>query len=277
VARQHPMRTWSRWFYWQVRQRVTQRPKNIPFFGGTCLRVYPHEGLTGYWYVGMPDYEEMVFLQRFLRSGDIFYDVGANSGPFAVLAAGLGCAVTAFEPVSQTFQRLSEHATLNRNHGALTPLNVAVGSHSGTLRMTTGFGTGNHVLKPQEDAPFVEVPVVTLDEIANERSTPNFIKMDVEGHELEALRGAESILQSHDLQGLLLETFRPHNWRQQKLQAIESLLSEHGFYPYKYEVEGNEIVPLRQPQDGGDNTFYFRSAEFVRSRLLETTKGKNSK
>jgi FkbM family methyltransferase len=229
--------------------------------------VYPREGLTGYWYLGFPDYEEMMFLSRFLRSGDRFYDVGANAGAFAVLATSMGCPVVAFEPVPVTFSRLIENAMLNRDLGSITCLEVAVGAGLENFLMTTGQGTGNHVLKPGETAESIEVTVTTLDDVAGTHGFPSFIKMDVEGHELEALKGAESVLRSTELHGLLLETFRPHNWEQPKLRAIEGLLREQGFLPFEYDVTRNEIIPLDQPQDGGSNTLYFRSPDFIRDRL----------
>lgn len=246
---------------------MTNAAKVIPFYGGTRLVIYPREGLTGYWYVGLPEYEEMMFLQRFLRQGDAFVDVGANAGAFAVLAAGLGCRVVALEPVPQTFRRLLENVELNRNLGPIVAMNVAAGASPGILRMSTGFGTGNHVLKPDEDVPCVEVAVVMLDEAIPTFDAPTFVKIDVEGHEWEVIQGAIALLRSDALLGLLIETFRPHNWKLPRLQALEARLGEYGFFPYDYSVEENAIRRLETPQDGGFNTFYLRLPEVVAQRL----------
>ena len=98
-TRERPLSVLARWGYWQFRQRITTKPCVVPFLRGTKLKVYPHEGLTGFWYVTYPDYAEMRFMERLLRPGDRFFDVGANAGGIAVFAASLGCKVTAFEPV----------------------------------------------------------------------------------------------------------------------------------------------------------------------------------
>ena len=267
VARQRPLRTWWRWLYWQVRQRFTTSPKIIPFLSGARLAVYPREGLTGYWYLELPEYEEMVFLQRCLRRGDSFLDVGANAGAFAVLAASLGCQVTAFEPIPQTFARLRENAELNSRFGPILVLNQAVGATAGWLRMTTGLGTGNHILKPGENAPSVEVAVVPLDTAIPSLDKPTFIKIDVEGHEWEVIQGATELLGSPRLLGLLIETFRPHNWQLPRLQSLEARLREHGFVPFDYDVETNALRALSNPQDGGYNTFYVRDLEVIERRL----------
>ena len=193
------------------------------FTQGSRLLIYPHEGLTGCWYVHFPDYEEMTFLERYLRPDDLFYDAGANAGLFAVMAGSFGCPVIAFEPVPHTYQRLVENVELNPEL-KIDSRNQAIGSEPGRLKMTTGFGTGNHILRDDEVADAVSVEVVTLDSVAESGGVPAFIKADVEGFELEMLRGATRILSSPLLRGFLLETFRPHNWNQPKLKAIESLL-----------------------------------------------------
>jgi FkbM family methyltransferase len=211
----------------------------------------------------------MVFLQRFLRSGDIFFDVGANAGAYAVLAGGIGCEVTAIEPIPQTFAKLTENISLNLKVGDINALNVAVSSAPGVLRMTTGFGSGNHILNPGEQADSVEVAVTTLDILTRDGHAPTFIKMDVEGHEVEVLKGALSTLRSSRLTGLLVETFRPHNWRNKSLQELESILRDNGFFPFGYDIESNELFPLVNPEDGENNTFYFRSIDLIRERLAE--------
>lgn len=216
--------------------------------------------------MGRPDFDELIFLEKFLRQDDIFYDVGANAGAYAVLAAGLGCSVVAFEPVPLTFERLSENATLNQNL-KFSLRNCAVGSSIGTLKMTIGHGPGNHVLRDGEVTDFVEASAVTLNSVVLDTPYPTFIKADVEGFELEMLLGANDVLKSTILQGLLLETFRPHNWNQPKLQAIEALLAENGFFPFHYDAESNTISQLMHPQDGENNTFYFRAPEDVKRRL----------
>jgi FkbM family methyltransferase len=279
VTRRHPIRTWSRWLFWQVRQRLTARPKEIKLRSHARLRIYPHEGLTGYWYVGLPDHVEMKFLDRYLREDDVVYDIGANAGGFAVFAASFGCHVTAFEPIPRSFRRLQENATLNHPAFRIEPFHLALGRSTGTLRMTESLGTGNRVASADESGPCVSVEVTTLDEFVQSRNHPTFLKLDVEGHELEVLLGAEKVLASPSLRGLIVETFRPHNWRHPKLRQLEDLLERHGFLPYAYDPGGNALVTLRKPDEGDDNTLYLRDPDRVRARLGETREaaGRNTR
>jgi FkbM family methyltransferase len=267
ITKRKPVRTWLRWAYWQIRQRLTSRPRIMALTRGTRLAVHPREGLTGYWYVGYPDYEEMMFLEHFLRPGDVFYDVGANAGALSVFAAALGCEVFAFEPVPETFRRLMENVELNMPHCSILPLNIALGSAEGRLRMTTGFGTGNHIVQPHEGSVSVEVDVSTLDLLTETYPAPTFLKVDVEGHELEVIKGAGALLDSPVLAGLMLETFRPHNWKLPQLQEMEILLKKHGFFPYDYDSSTNAVFLLEHPHEGSNNTFYFRDRGYIDRRL----------
>lgn len=273
VARRHPWKAWSRWIYWQVRQRFTGQPKLMEGPNGTRLWIYPHEGLTGFWYSILPDYVKMSFLRNYLRPGDVFFDIGSNAGGYAVYAAGFGCRVVAFEPVPLAFERLRENAAANLPNCSIETVNLALGSRSGSLVMTTAFGTGNHVVTGGDREGSVVVEATTLDEFVRSSVYPGFLKIDVEGHELEVLSGASEVLASPRLQGLLVETFRPHNWEQPMLRQLEKLLSGHGFKPYHYDVASNTILPLEKEDEGENNTFYFRDPAAIQSRLAESAGG----
>ncbi|MEX0643448.1 MAG: FkbM family methyltransferase [Pirellulales bacterium] len=243
----------------------------IQFVDDTRLQIHPHGGLTGCWYVGLPEYEEMVFLLRLLRPSDVFYDIGANAGAFTILAASRDCTVFAFEPVPQTFAELKANAELNQQFGAISVENLALGATSGTLRMTTDQGTGNRVCRDGESAPSVEVRVTTLDAFAEEHRYPTIIKMDVEGHELEVIRAALSVLARVELSALLVETFRPHNFGKPKLQEIERILSEFGFRAFDYDPHANSLRELHRVDEGAQDTLYLRDASGIQARLRSST------
>ncbi|WP_277458609.1 MULTISPECIES: hypothetical protein [Methylococcus] len=76
----------------------------MPFVDGTrlLLRTGMH-GMTMNVYVGLHEFEDMLFVFHLLRKDDEFLDVGANSGEYAILAAGRGANVLAIEPVPATY------------------------------------------------------------------------------------------------------------------------------------------------------------------------------
>ena len=83
-----------------------------------------------------PDHSEMLAWRRVLRPGDLFVDVGANVGSYAIWAGDLGAEVIALEPADDTFALLVENVVLN---GYPTEaIQAAAGAAAGTVRFTRG-------------------------------------------------------------------------------------------------------------------------------------------
>ncbi len=124
------------------------------------------------------------------RPSDVFYDIGAHGGVYSLTyLARCGGEVHAFEPQPEELLvnfRLSGHATDNVHA-------VAVGDQAGSVRMTTKLRSSNHIDAASGDR---DVPIVRIDDYAAERGLPdpNWIKIDIEGMELPALRGSEQLL-----------------------------------------------------------------------------------
>lgn len=143
------------------------------------------------------DYEpELVaLLQRRLRPGDIFFDVGANVGYFTVIAADLGADVHAFEPNPRI------RALLDRTAASLPGVSVshaAASDRIGTARLSlaedTNTGQASLSIKRQVG---VDVPTLTLDDYCVRVGRwPSVLKIDVERHEEAVLRGAAAVLAS---------------------------------------------------------------------------------
>ncbi len=161
-------------------------------------------------YAGGSHYERNVVetFKRLLaeRAVGAVYDIGANGGYFSVLAADAGRAVYSFEPVAATFDVLRR----NRARNGLAPdgaFCLALGAQPGTATMHLYSSSGNNSLyvrslppdHPLRLAGEEAVDVTTLDECVErfELSPPAVVKMDVEGAELDVLRGARRTLRLH--------------------------------------------------------------------------------
>ena len=142
-------------------------------------------------------------LLRVLHPGEIFVDVGANVGYYTVLASrvvGAGGLVVAIEPAVRNLCLLSRHLRLNncRNVSIIT---AACAQNLNVYRFSPGadYAQG-HLLAPGPSQPavgggVVVVPAVTIDVVmARTALRPHVIKIDVEGAELEVLRGAHATL-----------------------------------------------------------------------------------
>lgn len=135
-------------------------------------------------------------------SGDVFLDVGANLGWYSLLvdrlAAGT-CRTFAFEPDAGNFSLLGRNLALNDVRSA-TPVAMAVGERKATLALHR-YGksnAGRHSMLAIHEGETVAVPVTSLDEFWEERGLGDapvrLIKMDIEGYEPIALRGARDVL-----------------------------------------------------------------------------------
>ncbi|HTR45909.1 MAG TPA: FkbM family methyltransferase [Verrucomicrobiae bacterium] len=137
-------------------------------------------------------------MERILRPGDVFIDVGANIGYLSAVAAGLvgvGGAVHAFEPVPAYFAKLQKLVALNPAH-SITANACAVGDVQGAATIHVTHEPGQSTLvRGYKTAPQIaarmEVPLERLDSYFECHSIdrPALIKIDAEGFEFPALRG----------------------------------------------------------------------------------------
>jgi FkbM family methyltransferase len=124
------------------------------------------------------------------KDGQVFYDIGAHGGVYTITLQRRfpELKVYSFEPQPED---LLENLALNNLADANVHA-VAVGEESGTVLMTTKERSSNHVSEKGDRS----VRLVRLDDYASEMNlpTPDWIKIDIEGLELPALRGAEGLL-----------------------------------------------------------------------------------
>ncbi len=196
-------------------------------------------------YANPPDHPEMLVWRRHLRPGDLFIDVGANVGSYSVWAGELGAQVVAMEPAPDTFALLQENVALNGY--PIETIQAAAGLHCGTARITIGRDTVNR-LDPEGGA---ETVMLTIDSVIGSRTVAG-MKVDVEGFEIDVLRGGERALSQQRIQLIQLE------WNAASLQAvgtdrlpIAALLAGYGYHLYRPGHDGT-LVPVADAGFGPD-------------------------
>jgi FkbM family methyltransferase len=171
-------------------------------FWWSYVPMADHSDRTLWEYWG-DDRGELRFLWQLLGPGKVFFDVGAYHGLFSLVAArriGLQGQVVAFEPSRRERRRFELHMRWNGVSGIrLEP--CALSSACAPLSFFTvasGFTTMNSLKKPPIDHPVRETTVeaVSLDHYLQERGINQIdvMKIDVEGGEIEAFRGASQML-----------------------------------------------------------------------------------
>jgi FkbM family methyltransferase len=153
-------------------------------------------GYHGCW-LGSYESEKQRKIAAELKPGSVFYDVGANVGLYSLLAARQvhpGMAY-AFEPLPQNVWYLRKHLELNDIHN-VDVLELAVSDRSGTACFEK---SGNRSMGHLAEGGNIRVCTATLDSLVfSERIfPPSCIKMDIEGAELLALRGAGESIQRY--------------------------------------------------------------------------------
>ncbi|WP_462252922.1 FkbM family methyltransferase [Ferruginibacter sp.] len=143
--------------------------------------------------------ENFGFLFSKVKKGDVVLDFGGHIGLFAVIASqatGSQGKVYSFEPSPTTNKLLRKSVVINNAQNIITTFQKAVG---GSVGKTTFFisdaqaDNANSLVNYKEDRPLhgIDIDVTTIDAFVKEQNLTkvNFIKIDVEGAEYDALKG----------------------------------------------------------------------------------------
>jgi FkbM family methyltransferase len=162
----------------------------VPVLGGINrgMRWITGAGTTSGCWLGSYEEDHAPALQQVVRPGMVAYDLGANAGFYTLALSrivGASGRVFSFEPDARNAHFLRRHIDLNKLQN-VTVVQAAV-SNSTKLVAFTGWEV------VQVSAYLV--PAISLDEfIAAGNSAPDFVKMDIEGAEVDALEGARNLL-----------------------------------------------------------------------------------
>ena len=197
----------------------------------------------------------VVFL-KYLQPGEIVWDIGANAGFYSSIASKLVGAegqVFSFEPNPQNFQLLAENIALLMLPNC-KPLQLAIADYEGEAKMENADRLspesslilgGNPV---SENA--ITVSVTSGDALVRKREspTPDFIKVDVEGYELEVLRGMTTVLASPRCRKLFCEVHFALLAKRGLTDAVKEmrgLLRKSGFSQLRW-VSRSHLLALKQ-------------------------------
>ncbi len=199
-----------------------------------------------------PNYikDDLGYLKKYLKPGDNFIDVGANIGTWANLSAnavGPNGKVICFEPHPLIFTYLSGNIKLN-NFNNIEANNVGCSDKEGKLFFSQNLDSMNHVTFDPVNS--ITIPVKNLDSFTENLNVINLIKIDVEGFELNVLKGAEKTLEKTKV-----VIFESNGAFQKKYgyqtSDILTLLMKKGFKIFKI-VDNNEYLELSSTYNSVD-------------------------
>jgi len=179
------------------------------------------QGKLGVWYVGNV-YDKSDFTYSIAQNGDVeseetnlvkdiinemkqtsdnfsFYDIGANIGYYGLLVAKIYDAkVELFEPLIEYSNCIKKSSEINNVSQNIRIHSLALSDKKGMVNFTKS-GSGSSIegdFIDNKDLEKINIPTDTLDNIYEEKNfiKPDFIKIDVEGHELSVLKGGEKTI-----------------------------------------------------------------------------------
>ena len=197
---------------------------------------------------------EQQFWSDLNLNGMTVYDIGAFHGLLTMFFASRAKAVVCFEPNTKNHKRLMENLMLNGIKN-VEVRKVGVGSRQETRKMvgsplmpggsSVDEKTVEELLRAGVGTVVEEISIVTIDEEMPQANlaVPDFIKIDIEGWEIEALRGARHTLELHK-PALFLEmhgeTIRE---KKRKVAEIVAFLWEMNYRRIRHIETGTSITP----------------------------------
>ena len=193
------------------------------------------------------DRPERHLLKRILSAGDVVVDAGANIGIYSQFLArcvGATGIVHSFEPSPENFKRL-QSATRNLANVRLSQ--AAVGEFSGraALYLSDKLNVDHRTYTTEEDSRrTVPIDIMALDDYFKPGQRVDLVKMDIQGYELHALRGANRVLADNPDLKLLLE-FWPYGLKQAGVNWVELLHTLQDKTMLVSEITNRGLVPFR--------------------------------
>jgi FkbM family methyltransferase len=226
--------------------------------------------LTGTYEKGLLD-----ILNQILGPGQIVIDAGANIGLISIfcsLKVGNRGMVFAFEPHPDTYLILEKNVRINSCKN-VKMIQKALGSESISSKIYSNFQINrgaSSIVVHQEDSPSFDINVVPLDDFLDKNIEIDLFKIDVEGFEMEVLRGAIKILQNPDPPVLIVECSDSRdNFKYNTHDLYEFITSVNHYSIFRFKngkerISKLEIVNSTEELPSHDNIICIPKSKMIR-------------
>lgn len=196
---------------------------------------------------GFHEYDEELFVDRFVRPGDVVVDLGASIGFFAIPLARRGARVATFEPASVTRAALQANVDENGVASLVQVFAYGVADFDGPASFTRGLDAQNHLVVDGADGAELDVVEVRRLDTLLAGEAPwlgesTFVKVDVEGFDEQALDGASELL-ARARPVVMVET-------REGGAGVRARLASRGYGAYWYDATANDLVPFPEGWPG---------------------------
>jgi FkbM family methyltransferase len=235
----------GRHLQWQLRKIFGQFPCELKLGGSSLLVDRPGGVAALVNAMGEYDYNNMRLLQLLLADGGTFIDVGANIGSYTLIASENPKAkVISIEPHPKTFALLEENVARNGRHNVKC-LNIALSSYDGEAELTDASEPSLNRVVPNGECAGQSLRVTTrrFDALFKELGVkPDFVKIDVEGHEIGVLSGVGDLAAG-------IKLFFVERWEQKELKGWMRTESCEGPFFVNYRARTLASRAQKRPED----------------------------
>lgn len=183
-----------------------EKDHHVVINGGN-VHILPLTNLVTYINNGLFEGNLIEWSKQFCNKTHNFIDIGAHSGTYSISLANNCNNVYAFEPQKMTYYALCGGVALS-NHKNVNCVNVALGAPEqvgkSKLNIVSNDGGGSTVLAIDKILKSEDIIIETLDSYKIDNIS--FIKIDVEGNELNVLKGATKTLEKSNYPPILFES-----------------------------------------------------------------------
>ena len=218
--------------------------------------------------------KELLLLRFWLQSDFVFFDIGANKGLYTYVAELYTNPenIYVFEPLPKLSERLKyifpssrhfEKALSKKSdiHEFKIPI---IGSQELKSRGTLNT---NYIEKGEVGKRIIEVKTISLNEFCKENNIEriDFIKIDVEGHEFEVIKGGRETL--NKLRPVLqVEIEQRHH--SEKIDKIIDYVNDLGYKCHYLDLQTRQIIPLNTCPDQIQDESQFKKGDYVNNFLF---------
>jgi FkbM family methyltransferase len=240
--------------YFSTIESVDQNGLKTLDFSKPNLHKYIKYGV-GFYFPAVPEDDSMdAYLNDYTpKPGDIVWDLGAHAGAtafFLAKAVGPSGKVYAFEPDELNYEYLLRNIALHSSQNII-PVRKAVSGTNGfadfNMDGTMSAGIREFLVYPGNQ-PAKKVEIITIAEACSQLgSVPAFIKMDIEGAEIEAIRGSADFLKTNPIEFSIESYHRFCN--EYTYSILERLFPEIGYEVHSSSSFGQMFTWARRKED----------------------------
>lgn len=186
------------------------------------------------------------FMMNFVKEGDLFIDIGAHVGCWALKLSQFYRKAICFEPNPMAFHALKKNVEINSLNNVVCE-NLAVGSENKKAQLTLYTHPSHSTIfehHPMENHTgpvqgVIDINVIRLDDyILESNDRISLIKIDVEGFEVEVVKGAIETIRKHK-PNLCIEIHSPENEKtiRELLPFVNFETKSNGVQPYLVSIQ----------------------------------------